>query len=51
MFKLNVDDGSKVGSSAMVVTVRSGPTSGSFEVNPTTLEQLEEVTMQGKSVL
>jgi hypothetical protein len=48
MFTLNVDDGSKVGSSTMVVTVRSGPTSGDFEVEPTTLKQLEDVTLRGK---
>ncbi len=47
MFTLKVDDGSKVGSSTMVVTVRSGPTSGDFEVSPTTVEQLEDVTLRG----
>ena len=46
MFTLRVDDGSKVGTSTMVVTVRSGPTSGDFEVEPTTLKQLQDVTLR-----
>ena len=50
MFTLKVDDGSKIGSSTMVVSVRSGPTSGYFEVNPKTLKQLEDVTLLGKSL-
>ena len=47
MFTLKVDDGSKVGTSTMVVTVRSGPTSGDFEVKQTTLKQLEDVALRG----
>ena len=46
MFTLKIDDGSKVGTSTMVVTVRSGPTSGDFEVEPTTLKQLQDVTLR-----
>ena len=47
-FILNVNDGTKVGSSNMVVEVRSGPTSGTFEVTPTTLEELNEITLTGE---
>ena len=47
-FIVNVHDGSKIGSSNIIVEVRSGPTSGSFEVTPTSLEQLQEVTLKGK---
>ena len=46
-FTVNVNDGSKTGSSNIIVEVRSGPTSGSFEADPTSLEQLQEVTMRG----
>ena len=48
MFTLKVSDGSKTGSSTVVVRVRSGPTSGSFEVTPTTLKTLQSVKMSGK---
>ena len=48
MFTLKVSDGSKIGSSTVVVRVRSGPTSGSFEVTPTTLKTLQNVKMSGK---
>ena len=46
-FIVNVNDGSKIGSSNIIVEVRSGPTSGTFEADPTTVEQLQEVTMTG----
>ena len=46
-FLLNVDDGSSIGSSNMVVEVRNGPTSGTLETSATTLEALETLTMTG----
>ena len=46
-FIVNVNDGSKTGSSNIIVEVRSGPTSGSFEVQPLSLEQLQEITLKG----
>lgn len=48
MFTLKVSDGSKIGSSTVVVRVRSGPTSGSFDVTPTTLKTLQSIKMSGK---
>lgn len=50
-FILNVNDGSKVGSSNIVVEVRNGPTSGTFEANPSTLQALETLTLAGKETL
>ena len=47
-FIVNVNDGSKTGSSNMIVEVRSGPTSGTFEATPTSIEQLQQVTLKGK---
>lgn len=46
-FILNVNDGSKVGSSNMIVEVRNGPTSGTFEVSKLVLQQLETVKLTG----
>ena len=48
MFRLNVHDGTSVGSSTMIVTVRNGITSGGLEVSTTTLEELQDVTLRGK---
>ena len=48
MFTLKIDDGSSVGSSSMIVSVRTGPTSGYFEVSRTTLKQLQDITLSGK---
>lgn len=47
-FKLTVDDGSKEGVASIVVEVRTGPTSGSFSVEPTSVNALDTVTMTGK---
>jgi len=47
-FKLTVDDGSKKGMASIVVEVRTGPTSGSFTVEPTSVKALDTVTMTGK---
>ena len=47
-FIINVNDGSKIGSSNVIVEVRNGPTSGSFAAEPTSLEQLQEVTLRGR---
>lgn len=46
-FKLAVDDGSKEGVASVVVEVRTGPTSGSFSVQPTSVKALETVAMSG----
>lgn len=46
-FKLAVDDGSKEGVASVVVEVRTGPTSGSFSVQPTFVKALETVAMSG----
>jgi len=47
-FKLAVDDGSKEGVASVVVEVRTGPTSGSFSVQPTSVKALETVAMSAK---
>lgn len=47
-FKLKVNDGSKEGVASMDVEVRTGPTSGSFSVDPTTVKALDSVTMSGE---
>ena len=47
-FKLTVNDGSKEGMATIVVEVRTGPTSGSFSVEPTSVNALDTVTMTGK---
>lgn len=47
-FKLTVNDGSKEGVASMDVEVRTGPTSGSFSVEPTTVKALDTVTMSGE---
>lgn len=46
-FRLAVDDGSKEGVASVVVEVRTGPTSGSFSVQPTSVKALETVAMSG----
>ena len=47
-FKLTVNDGSKEGVASIVVEVRTGPTSGSFAVEPTSVKALDTVTLTGK---
>ena len=47
-FKLTVNDGSKEGVASTVVEVRTGPTSGSFSVEPTSVKALDTVTLKGK---
>lgn len=47
-FKLTVNDGSKEGVASIVVEVRTGPTSGSFSVHPTSVKALDTVTMSGE---
>lgn len=47
-FTLTVDDGSKEGVASIVVEVRTGPTSGSFSVEPTSVKALDTVTMTGE---
>ena len=47
-FKLTVNDGSKEGVASIVVEVRSGPTSGWFSVQPTSVKALDTVTMTGQ---
>ncbi|XP_078368616.1 uncharacterized protein LOC144652478 isoform X4 [Oculina patagonica] len=44
-FKLKVNDGSQEGVASMDVEVRTGPTSGSFSAQPTTVQALDTVTM------
>ena len=47
-FRLTVNDGSEEGVASMDVEVRTGPTSGSFSVEPTTVQALDTVTMSGE---
>ncbi len=47
-FKLKVNDGSQEGVASMDVEVRTGPTSGSFSAQPTTVQALDTVTMSGE---
>ena len=47
-FKLAVNDRSKEGVASIVVEVRTGPTSGSFSVQPTFVKALDIVTMSGE---
>lgn len=46
--KLTVSDGSNEGAAFVVVEVRTGPSSGSFEVFPTAVQALDVVTMTAK---
>ena len=46
--KLTVNDGSKEGVASVVVEVRTGPSSGLFEVSPTSVQALDFVTMSGE---
>ena len=45
--KLTVREGSNEGAAFVVVEVRTGPSSGTFEVSPTSVQALDLVTMTG----
>lgn len=47
-FQLTVNDGSKEGAASIEVEVRTGPTSGSFSVEPTSVKALDIVTITGQ---
>ena len=47
-FKLTVYNGSEEGVASMDVDVRTGPTSGLFSVEPTSVQALDTVTMSGE---
>ena len=49
-FKLTVDDGSAQGVASMDVEVRTGPTSGSFSVEPSSVQALDTVIMSGEGI-
>ena len=46
--KLTVREGSNEGAAFVVVEVRTGPSSGTFEVSPTSVQALDLVTMTGE---
>lgn len=46
--KLTVRIGSNEGAAFVVVEVRTGPSSGTFEVSPTSVQALDLVTMTGE---
>ena len=46
--KLTVRKGSNEGAAFVVVEVRTGPSSGTFEVSPTSVQALDLVTMTGE---
>ena len=48
---MNVNDGSKNGSSNMIVEVRDGPTSGSFKTPTEAVQELDSVTLSGMYTL
>jgi len=50
-FKVTVDDGSKEGVASIVVEVRTGPTSGSFSVEPTSVKALDTITLTGEGLV
>ena len=45
-----MDDGSAQGVASMDVEVRTGPTSGSFSVEPSSVQALDIVIMSGEGI-